>query len=177
MRVYYYLWRLFGVSYMKSHNLTFFKVPRHPLQNTTTLFKVPPPSSKYHTILFKVPRHPLQSTTTLFKVPHYPLQRTTPPSSKYHTTLFNVPHHPLQSNIPPSSKYHTTLFKLPHHLLQSTTPPSSKNHKPCSVAFSRSSIASLHFSLPLANWVINALAWSMLSPPSEHATNENNGSV
>ena len=39
--------KVWGVTYKALHTL--FKVPHHPLQNTT------PPSSKYHTTLFKVP--------------------------------------------------------------------------------------------------------------------------
>ena len=42
---------------------------------------------------------------------NYPLQSSTPPSSKYQTTLFKVPHHPLQSTYLHPSKYHTSLFK------------------------------------------------------------------
>ena len=41
--------------------------------------------------------------------------------SRYHTTLFKVSHYPLQSTTPPSSKDHTTLFKVPPYHLQMAT--------------------------------------------------------
>ena len=68
--------------------------------------------SSYHVSMLSLSSQRQNNHTTLFKVPHHPLQRTTPPSSKYHITLFKEPHHLLQSTTPPSSRNHTALFKV-----------------------------------------------------------------